>query len=198
MPGPDVDDKEGSQPVRLPDGTEPSGTSSSSNAGTAATTVPAPTASSADASNASALHAPPSSAVTVPGEQPSTSSVASPSGPAASQDPRSQLPAIPPRNYPRDARLLQYTPPQPRQRLRPSQTLPRFIRFLAAFIFIAGSGATLAAFLYRVSIARFDYCCVSALSGTKSRSYASAVSVSPVAPCANASDRAAAEQPLEV
>lgn len=57
-------------------------------------------------------------------------------------------PAVPPREYSRDVRLLQYHAPTPRL---PSQFLPRFVKYLALFIFISGTSATLVTVLYQVS-----------------------------------------------
>jgi len=59
-------------------------------------------------------------------------------------------PALPPRTYSRDPSLLVYRPaPLPKL---PSQALPKFFNFLAYFILIAGSSATLLAVLYRTFV----------------------------------------------
>ena len=58
-----------------------------------------------------------------------------------------QAPTLPPRTYSRDPRLLSYTPTLSRR--LPSTLVPRFIRFLAWFIFMTGSSAALAAVLYQ-------------------------------------------------
>ncbi|GAA94127.1 uncharacterized protein L969DRAFT_86232 [Mixia osmundae IAM 14324] len=69
------------------------------------------------------------------------------SPPASTPPPTSTAPATPPRDYARDASLLQYAlPPAP---LPPNQTIPNFLRFLATLIFWTGSLTGIAVFTYR-------------------------------------------------
>lgn len=118
-------------------------------------TEPAPSTSKPDEPASSTPDGPqhltststPSSSIAVPS---SASAAAPASCPAsASSRPVPSEPALPDRNYPKDARLLQYTPPPPG--LPPNRALLRFLKGLLIVIFVLGSTASLCALVYQVS-----------------------------------------------
>ena len=95
----------------------------------------------------SASASPSAANASIPASSAAAAAPLSSSGQPADVDPASE-PVIPERNYPKDARLLQYSPPS--RALPSSRALPRFLKVLAAVIFVTGTTASICALLYQV------------------------------------------------
>lgn len=142
------DAKSPSGPAPVPSPMMPEAASETSSNDAASTTraiagPSAPTSSGSASSPDNAAASPSAIAASCPVLSTSSSGKATSSDPATSSEP-----AAPERNYPKDARLLQYSPPRPA--LPPSRALPRFLKVLAAVIFVTGTTASICALLYQV------------------------------------------------